>query len=53
MNLPAKFAVVLLCAALCAIGFFPRAEKRAPQPTRTSVTPAQLRDKAKPNWLLV
>ena len=53
MNLSVKFAVLLLCAATCAIGLVPRREKPEREPVRSSVTPAHLRDKPKPNWLLV
>ncbi|MFL6527441.1 MAG: hypothetical protein ACJ8IQ_05015 [Chthoniobacterales bacterium] len=53
MSIPAKFVVVVLCAVICAMGFLPRSEKRQRGSTPGSVTPAQLRDKPKANWLLV
>jgi hypothetical protein len=53
MSIPAKFAIVVLCAVICAMGFLPRSEKRERESTPGSVIPAQLREKAKANWLLV
>lgn len=53
MSFPAKFAVILLCAATCAIGLLPRGYKVEREPSRSSVTPAHLREKQSARWLLV
>lgn len=52
MSFPAKFAVVLICAATCAVGLLPRERKVEREPVRSSITPAHLREKQPARWLL-
>jgi hypothetical protein len=53
MTSATKFAVVLICAATCALSLLPRGGKAEREPARDSVTPAQLRQTQVARWLLV
>ena len=53
MNISTKFAIVFLCAAICALSvtLIPRHESAHQPPNET--TPVKLRDAQRAHWLLV